>query len=75
VGFKPTIPVFERVKTVHASYGAATVIGPIIDLVLLHAVEKLWTAEDLNKVLKSLREGKRIRHAADSSEYYTHACI
>jgi hypothetical protein len=27
VGFEPTIPVFERAKTVHASNGAATVIG------------------------------------------------
>jgi hypothetical protein len=28
VGFEPTIPVFERAKTVEASDGAATVIGP-----------------------------------------------
>jgi hypothetical protein len=27
VGFKPTIPVFERAKTVHALDRAATVIG------------------------------------------------
>jgi hypothetical protein len=27
VGFKPTIPVFERAKTVHDSDRAATVIG------------------------------------------------
>jgi hypothetical protein len=27
VGFEPTIPVFEREKTVHALDGAATVIG------------------------------------------------
>jgi hypothetical protein len=27
VGFKPTIPAFERAKTVHASDRAATVIG------------------------------------------------
>jgi hypothetical protein len=27
VGFEPTIPVFERAKTVHASDRAATVIG------------------------------------------------
>jgi hypothetical protein len=27
VGFEPMIPVFERVKTVHALDGAATVIG------------------------------------------------
>jgi hypothetical protein len=27
VGFEPTIPVFERAKTVHALGGAATVIG------------------------------------------------
>jgi uncharacterized membrane protein len=26
-GFEPTIPVFERAKTVHALDGAATVIG------------------------------------------------
>jgi hypothetical protein len=37
-------------------------------------MEQLWTAEDLNKALKALRESKRIRHAADFSEYYTHAC-
>jgi hypothetical protein len=27
VGFEPTIPVFERVNTVHVLEGAATVIG------------------------------------------------
>jgi hypothetical protein len=27
VAFEPTIPVFERTKTVHALDGAATVIG------------------------------------------------
>jgi hypothetical protein len=27
VGFEPTIPMFERAKTVHASDRAATVIG------------------------------------------------
>jgi hypothetical protein len=27
IGFEPTIPVFERAKTVHASDRAATVIG------------------------------------------------
>jgi hypothetical protein len=27
VGFEPTIPVFERAKTIHALYRAATVIG------------------------------------------------
>jgi hypothetical protein len=27
VGFEPTIPVFERAKTVHALDSAATVIG------------------------------------------------
>jgi hypothetical protein len=33
MGFEPTIPAFERAKTVHALDGAATVIGkhkPII---------------------------------------------
>jgi hypothetical protein len=29
VGFEPTIPVFERAKTFHALYRAATVIGCI----------------------------------------------
>jgi hypothetical protein len=29
VGFEPTIPVFERAKTVHALDGAATVIGSL----------------------------------------------
>jgi hypothetical protein len=29
VEFEPTIPVLERVKTVHALYGTATVIGKI----------------------------------------------
>jgi hypothetical protein len=28
VGLKPTIPVIERTKTVHALDGTATVIGP-----------------------------------------------
>jgi hypothetical protein len=32
VGFKPTIPVYERAKTVHALNSAATVIGFIISL-------------------------------------------
>jgi hypothetical protein len=30
VGFEPTIPVFEREKTVHALDGAVTVIGNFI---------------------------------------------
>jgi hypothetical protein len=30
VGFEPTIPVFERAKTVHALHRAATVIGQSI---------------------------------------------
>jgi hypothetical protein len=30
VGFEPTIPVFERVKTVHAFDRMATVIGPTL---------------------------------------------
>jgi hypothetical protein len=34
VGFEPTIPVFERAKTVHALDGAATVIGNFIRLLL-----------------------------------------
>jgi hypothetical protein len=29
MGFEPTVPVFERVKTVHASDRAATVIGKV----------------------------------------------
>jgi hypothetical protein len=29
VGFEPTIPAFERAKTVHAFYHAATVIGTL----------------------------------------------
>jgi hypothetical protein len=29
VGFEPTIPEFERAKTVHALDGAATVIGTL----------------------------------------------
>jgi hypothetical protein len=29
VGFEPTIPVFERAKTVHALDRAATVTGPL----------------------------------------------
>jgi hypothetical protein len=32
VGFEPTAPVFERVKTVHALERAATVIGDEITL-------------------------------------------
>jgi hypothetical protein len=31
VEFEPTIPVFERATTVHASVGAATVIGKEIN--------------------------------------------
>jgi hypothetical protein len=34
VGFEPTIPVFERAKTVHALDGAATVIGICWDSIL-----------------------------------------
>jgi hypothetical protein len=30
VGFEPTIPVFERAKTVHASDRAVTVIGCVV---------------------------------------------
>jgi hypothetical protein len=30
VGFEPTIPLFERAKTVHASDRAATVIGLLL---------------------------------------------
>jgi hypothetical protein len=29
VGFEPSIPVFERAKTVHALYRAATVTGVV----------------------------------------------
>jgi hypothetical protein len=32
IGFQPTIPVFERAKTVHALDGAATVIGTVMYL-------------------------------------------
>jgi hypothetical protein len=35
VGFEPTIPVFERVKTVHALDRAATVIGIIIIIIII----------------------------------------
>jgi hypothetical protein len=34
VGFEPTIPVFEQVKTVHALERAATVIGATLFLAL-----------------------------------------
>jgi hypothetical protein len=37
VGFEPTIPVFERAKTVHASDRAATVIG----IVFLSSINRL----------------------------------
>jgi hypothetical protein len=30
LGFEPTIPVFERAKTVHASDRAATVVGDVL---------------------------------------------
>jgi hypothetical protein len=33
IGFEPTIPVFKRAKTVHASDRAATVIGLVTHLV------------------------------------------
>jgi hypothetical protein len=39
VGFKPTIPEFERAKMVHASDRAATVMGNIMDLT---ALKILW---------------------------------
>jgi hypothetical protein len=43
VGFEPTIPVFERAKTVHALDGAATVIG------------LSWKLEAKNSLLESIR--------------------
>jgi hypothetical protein len=30
VGFEPTIPVFERAKTIHVIDGEATVMGPVV---------------------------------------------
>jgi hypothetical protein len=41
VGFEPTIPVFERAKTVHALERAATVIGTVAKFVL-HTVHYRW---------------------------------
>jgi hypothetical protein len=50
VGFEPTIPVFERAKTVHASDGAATVIDhPAIRRCIFRGVDSV--AEQLVVVM------------------------
>jgi hypothetical protein len=40
VGFEPTIPAFERVKTVHTSDHAATVIGRSVLYLMLNILTK-----------------------------------
>jgi hypothetical protein len=45
VGFEPTIPVFERVKTVHAIGRAATMIGSV--LVLINTNPVCWPVSGL----------------------------
>jgi hypothetical protein len=42
VGFEPTIPAFERAKTLHALDGVATVIGRILleELIIIYKVKK-----------------------------------
>jgi hypothetical protein len=47
VGFEPTIPVFERAKTIHALERAATVIGRCMNCeVYLASIDKTeWSGE------------------------------
>jgi hypothetical protein len=57
VGFEPTIPAFEKAKTVHASDRAATVIG-----ILSKIRPKIWKPDDylkkvLSRVLVTCRRG------------------
>jgi hypothetical protein len=42
VGFEPTIPAFERAKTVHALYRAATVIGAQVKIVRIKSIH-IWS--------------------------------
>jgi hypothetical protein len=42
VGFEPTIPAFERAKTVHALHCATTMIGLHIQIRKQILVEHLW---------------------------------
>jgi hypothetical protein len=49
VGFEPTIPVFERAKTVHASDCAATVIGEAV----LRKPKKEFSEEKVKGKLQS----------------------
>jgi hypothetical protein len=52
VGFEPTIPAFERAKTVHSLDRAATVIGNSSDC-LTHVV--MWFDADSYSVFASCR--------------------
>jgi hypothetical protein len=60
VRFEPTIPVFERAKTVHALDGAATVIGSlhvrssyVFHLILLELITQIrnWREVRIMKLL------------------------
>jgi hypothetical protein len=42
LGFEPTIPVFERAKTVHALDCAATVIGTTLNRMVNNELSRLW---------------------------------
>jgi hypothetical protein len=48
VGFEPTIPAFERAKTIHALNRAATVIG----LCIITEVKSSLSNENDNKLIK-----------------------
>jgi hypothetical protein len=50
VGFEPTIPVFERAKTVHALDRAATVIGPLLFFFFILYLP-IYNLLDRNKVI------------------------
>jgi hypothetical protein len=45
MGFVPTIPVFERAKTVHALDCAATVIGPLYKIYPLQTLANVGSEQ------------------------------
>jgi hypothetical protein len=53
VGFEPTIPVIERVKTIHVLDGAATVIGNEDTTESIYACESCisWVEVNGSKIL------------------------
>jgi hypothetical protein len=69
VGFEPTIPAFERAKTVHASDRAATIIGYIA----MHQIVVSKTY-DLKKVRKysSAHDDRRYLDVTSGTYKYFH---